>query len=434
MDLKDRGGLQQGQQAAAAEQASSTLLELALALLLRVAEAGAGPATLLYRKSVFSLCEELCTYLTPSVVAAAQQLYAAVADRVPAAAEELLQGTTVCALAGMFLHSTKEPHRLKALDRLAALADTCTGDEFALLTAVQGGVVHKAWQVASAAGQSIEEQGDASSQALARQGRRFVLLCCDRAQRQQQLDRATPPQGGAWTAIGRQALRQLLRESQQQGSTPSKLAEEAEIDTSFVQLKKGFFGRPAAPKKPAKPAVRQLETDMSEAQPFFAESLLRPPLAPSNDGRGCGSSSAPLPTSHSYRGGAVTIQEIPGDSAAASMPPPASSTSPSPAASTPPNPAEAAQPAASTAARPQAPTPPSRPPLVLPPGVTEQEFLDAHAAAQQAQAEEEEEDLPELQDIYDSAAALAAEQRRARQAWVSLPLGKKLRQACPACS
>lgn len=438
MDLKDGGGLQDGQQGAAAQQGDGTLLELSMALLLRVAEAGAGPATLLFRRSAFTLCEELCTYLTPSVVAVAQRMYAAVADRVPAAAEELLQGSAVPAFVGVFLHSTKEQYRLRALDRLAALADTCTGDEFALLTAVQGGAVHQAWQLASAAGQQSGggKQGAASSQALAQHARRLVLLCCDRAQRQQQLDRGTPPRGGAWTAIGRKALGALLKESRQQGRAPAKLAREVEADASFMRLKKGFFGRPAAPKKLAKPAAQQVETETEclDKQPFSAECLLRQPLAPSNGGcsDGGGSTpegSAPPPSSHIYKGGAVTIKELLEGGAESCVALPAAARSPA-ASPAPSNSAVASQPTASAAARPpQPPAPASQPPLVLPPGVTQQQFLDAHAAAQRAQAEEDAEELPELRDVYDSAAALAAGQRRARQAWVGLPLGKKLRQA-----
>lgn len=66
---------------AAAGQQPTTLLERALSLLQHVACASGSAAALLHRRGLFSLCEELGAYCTPSVVAAAQRLYAAVADR-----------------------------------------------------------------------------------------------------------------------------------------------------------------------------------------------------------------------------------------------------------------------------------------------------------------------------------------------------------------
>jgi hypothetical protein len=86
LDLQDDGGgamlAPAGSGAGAGEQppAPPPLLELALGLLLHTAAASGSTAALLYRQGLFSLCQELCGYCSPGVVAAAQRLYA-VADR-----------------------------------------------------------------------------------------------------------------------------------------------------------------------------------------------------------------------------------------------------------------------------------------------------------------------------------------------------------------
>jgi hypothetical protein len=88
LDLQDDDGggatlAPAGSGADAGEQppAPPPLLELALGLLLHTAAASGSTAVLLYRQGLFSLCQELCGYCSPGVVAAAQRLYGAVADR-----------------------------------------------------------------------------------------------------------------------------------------------------------------------------------------------------------------------------------------------------------------------------------------------------------------------------------------------------------------
>ena len=125
--------------AAAAPPGQPTLLETSLALVLATARASPTAAALLHRRDALGLCEELSSYCTHAVVSAAQQLVAAVADRVPAAAEEVVQGGSVPALSALLLHSTSAAHRQQALDKLAALADTCSGDDFEALTATSPG-------------------------------------------------------------------------------------------------------------------------------------------------------------------------------------------------------------------------------------------------------------------------------------------------------
>lgn len=49
------------------------------------------------------------------------------------------------------------------------------------------------------------------------------------------------------------------------------------------------------------------------------------------------------------------------------------------------------------------------------------------ALEEEEEAVEVEEDVPDLQDVYDSSAAVPAQQRRERAAWAALPLDKKLR-------
>ena len=136
------GGASKDSQRQRQQQQQPTLLDLSLRLLEHAAAASPAAAALLYRRDLFALCDELCTYCTPAVVAAGQRLFAAVADRVAAAAEEVVQGGMPPSLAALLLHSGSADRRVAALGKLAAVADTCSGDDFALLCGVlpgQGG-------------------------------------------------------------------------------------------------------------------------------------------------------------------------------------------------------------------------------------------------------------------------------------------------------
>ncbi|PRW39305.1 BOBBER 2-like [Chlorella sorokiniana] len=168
--------------AQASQPRQPTMLELSLSLLLATARASPTAAALLHRRDVLGLCEELSSYCTPAVVGAAQQLVAAVADRVPAAAEEIVQGGNVPALAALLLHSTSSAHQQQAADKLAALADTCTGDDFAALTATAPGATAGIAQEAAAA--------QAQAEAAAAQAAMAVEQEAALAYRQQQQEAA----------------------------------------------------------------------------------------------------------------------------------------------------------------------------------------------------------------------------------------------------
>ena len=102
----------------------------------------------------------------------------------------------------------------QAVEKLGALVDTCSGDEFAHLTQSPGGALLRAFRIAHGqppAAEGPEAGGAAAATAkLRRSAARFVMLCCDRAQRQQGLQRWQPPRGGAWAAIGAPALQAVL--------------------------------------------------------------------------------------------------------------------------------------------------------------------------------------------------------------------------------
>jgi hypothetical protein len=453
LDLQDGGGAAplapagSGSGASAGEQppASPPLLELALGLLLHTAAASGSTAALLYRRGLFSLCQELCSYCSPAVVAVAQRLYAAVANRsamgwiclspnilgiqlevysswschsmastrdqllhhlirlplatakcrrVPSAAEELLgSGATVPPLAGLLLHTTSPERQQAALGRLAAEADACSGDDFALLTGsavgIEGGkesAVFKAWQLAKgqAGTAAAGGVGSSSNPGLQEAACRFLLCCCARAQRQQQLGPTAAPRGGAWGAIGRQALQQLLLQEQQKQHQAARSKSQATED-AFVSLKQGFLAPPAA------------AAAASQAAPASHGS--KPPVAEVSDS---GSQGAAHATAHTYKSGAVVIEELaPGKSDACT-----GQAAPAPAPAAAPVPVAAPAPASATA--------------------------QATAPAGQQQSEEQEEqreEVADLRDVFDSSSGVAAAQRQPRAAWMAVPLSKKVRWA-----
>ncbi|KAL4440288.1 hypothetical protein ABPG75_003289 [Micractinium tetrahymenae] len=422
-----------------AAQEQRTLLELALETLLLAACASPSVAALLHRRDLFALCDELAGYCTPAVVSAAQRLYAALADALPTAADELLQSGAgsgglsggdgsgssagsgaVAGLAGLVLYSASPQRQEGALGKLAAVADTCSGDDFALLTGLASGAaaeqtaVMKAWQLATAAGPaasgSAGTAGNKPHAGLQAAARRLMLRCAERAQRQQGLDAGTPPRGGAWNAIGRQALQQLLRSEAQKGSASQAAAAAAAAKKEEAgfggSLKRGFFAKPdaaaSAPRRPAPPA-----------QPSAATS--RSPEPHTNGGSPAASaSSGSIASTSRYKQGAVVIEELEEAEPISAVP------------EVPPAAAAAAQSESTRAAHTSLPGPPQ-------PKQAEQRQLGdtASAAMEAAEAdadeEEPEEDVPDLQDVFDSSAAVPAEQRRERSAWAALPLDKKLK-------
>lgn len=441
--------------------AQPTLLELCLALLLDTARASPTTAALLHRRDVLGLCEELSSYCTPAVVTAAQQLVAAVADRVPAAAEEIVQGGHVPALAALLLHSTTPTHRQQALDKLAGLADTCSGDDFAALTATAPGAtaaearacaVHAAWQLlcsteggpkpAPKAMGEKESCAATTDSKLPRLACRFLLRCCERSQRQQRLGQPqAPPRGGCWDAIGRPRLQELL---QSEAAQPAKQGVQPEEEgASFSQLKRGFFGS----KQPQKPASAMPTLPPRRAAPSAGGSgssneAVPAAAQPRSLGGSQGShgrAAAASEETHAYKQGAVVIEELepepPAPSAATAA------TRPARPASSPPQPARAAseqatvvrehQAAEATAAVAAAAASEEQEAAAAAAAAAEQEELLAYRLKQEQEAatkqEEDEEDIADLQDVYDSSTSLAAEQRRVRAEWISLPMERKLR-------
>lgn len=98
----------------------------------------------------------------------------------------------------------------QAADKVGALVDSCSGDEFAHLTLQPGGALQRAFELAY----QQQPLGAATAPPLAARlqsaAAQFVQLCCDRAQRQQGLQRWQCPRGGAWDRIGQPALQALL--------------------------------------------------------------------------------------------------------------------------------------------------------------------------------------------------------------------------------
>lgn len=402
---------------------------MSLALLLATAQASPTSAALLHRRDMLGLCEELSSYCTPAVVITAQQLVAAVADRVPVAAEEIVQAGAVPALAAILLRSSNTAHRQQAADKLAALADTCSGDDFAALTATAPGAtaaeahtcaVYGAWQLLcasegdtksaskpsatnEAAATAASPSSTSSSQrSLPWLARRFLLRSCERAQRAQRLGSQVPPRGGCWDAIGRPKLQDLLRS--EATKSPDQQQQGGE-QTSFSQLKRGFFGSNGSKAKAA-----------GSAKPVLPP---RPPRAAGTGGSTSSSKAAavaqPGRESHAYKQGAVVIEELE-EPAAAAVP-----AAPSPAQTAQHLPAEANAASAQAVAAAQVQAAP------------EHEAALAHRLQQQQQQQEaaatqqEDEEIADLQDVYDSSTSLAAEQRRVRAEWLALPMDKKLR-------
>lgn len=451
LDLQDGDGSASGASGGVAASGSSsasaalpaagktrTLLELVLEVLLHAARASPVVAVLLHRRDLLAFCDVLAGYCTPAVVSAAQQLYAALADSLPTAAEELLQsgaGTSmggsassspggssagsgaVAGLAGLLLHSATPRLLEAALGKLAAVADTCSGDDFALLTGLDAGTtatqsaVVRAWQLAAAgAGSATASSGQSPGMLAA--ARRFVLRCAERAQRQQGLSAGAAPRGGGWTVIGRAPLQQLLRVEALQGAAgkaAAAAAAAAKAEAGFGgSLKRGFF---AAPLAGAAPKPRQPAT--SAMQP--AAPSPRPGHQTKNGGRGSpaatGSSAGTGITTSSYKQGAVTIEEL----------------------------EEEKEPACGQRAEQVAPAGSRDEPQYTPqaaqlPEVGAAAELLRHEGDPWAGQEDElqgsadaEEDVPDLQDVFDSSSAVPARLRRERAAWAALPLDKKLK-------
>lgn len=303
--------------------------------------------------------------------------------RLPAAAEELLQSGSAASLAALLLHSAAPQRQRQALDKLVAMADTCSGDEFAALAGTTPGLpagaarecaVFKAWQLASAA-QQPGKNGAAS--ALASAATAFLLRCCERAQRQQQLGPGVPPRGGAWGAIGRQGLLSLLRQARP-GAAAAAGQQQQQEPAFSSSMRKGFL---AGPSQAAGKAANGAACKSSGG----------------GGSSGAAASSPPSISTHSYKRGGVVIEELPSQATAAAA-----------AAAAPPLAAPAAVP--SPRAQPRAPEP-------EPSGAVEQE----------GEEDAEEEAVAELRDVFDSSSSATAEQRRARAEWLAVPGEQRLR-------
>lgn len=254
------------------EVVQATLLELALCMLASVAASSRAAAALLHRRDVLGLCGQLCDYVTPAVVDAGQRIAAALALGCKAAAEEVLQEPShLVLLPGLLAHvpalsqagHAESSHSLhqqqqqqeahaqlacKALEKLAAAADTCSGDDFALIC--QTAVAH-AFRL-----QAERPPGDPLTAAA----RRLLLLCCDRTQRQQGRPAQQPPRGGCWDFIGPAALSRLLRE-----------AAGGKVDPpDHSSLKKGFLGSAPAPRHHPTTAAEAAAAAPAPAAPVTA--------------------------------------------------------------------------------------------------------------------------------------------------------------------
>jgi len=188
-----------------------TLLELVLDALLAIAkQAPPTIGTLLYKRDVLAFCEtKLAMYTTPSIISRGQQITAAIADKCPAALDDILTSPaihSVHALIALAHYSQQQQQQQqlqgnrttihKALYRLvsAGVVNNCSGDDFSHLVEFCGYL----WETYDL---SINETGAFYQTALS-----LVKECCLRAQQQVQGLR-----GHVWRrVIGPAAVSRLL--------------------------------------------------------------------------------------------------------------------------------------------------------------------------------------------------------------------------------
>lgn len=213
----------------------------------------------------------------------------------------------------------------RSLDKLAALVDSCSGDEFAHVTQQPGVALLRAFDLAQGAADAAQGAADALAAGLSQgppsgvtpaaptasqcsaegidgaaaaaglhaTARRFVLLCCDRAQRQQGLQRAQRPRGGAWDRLSPGALQALLapNESSKAATAVVEGGKEnqndagasGDIGEGLSQLKRGFLSgrKPAAPTRkppqaqaqPGPPAELATGPQLEAAQAVLIEDI-----------------------------------------------------------------------------------------------------------------------------------------------------------------
>lgn len=162
-----------------------TLLELVLDALLAIAKQSPPPiATLLYKRDVLAFCEtKLAMYTTPIIVCRGQQITAAIADKCPAALDDILTSPAVhsvhalIALARYSQQQQQQENRTtihKALYRLvsAGVVNNCSGDDFSHLVELCGYI----WNTFDLRN---NESGAFYQTALS-----FVKECCLRGQQQ----------------------------------------------------------------------------------------------------------------------------------------------------------------------------------------------------------------------------------------------------------
>jgi hypothetical protein len=251
-----------------------TQLELLVEAFEAICASSAAAATAAHRRGAVGVCVRLAEFLTPSVGRSGQRIAALLAQKCPKALEEVLRGDSVALTVGLAVHLPESlaEARARAFDKLAGISDSCSGNEFAGLTGLDGAL---AAALAAATG-----GGPA-----AKPGARLLQLCADRALRQGNAGHGGKiPRGGGWDGLNVKTLRSVL-------SPAAPKAAAAEEDEGLGNLKKGFL--------PPKPASFVQNTDVKVAPPSRRPP---PPATP-----------APQPPSSpraSYYRGGVVIEEL----------------------------------------------------------------------------------------------------------------------------
>lgn len=138
----------------------SSLLEKWVRLLAAAAGLGKAAARQLYKCGVVEVMEEVletCCGLPPNspLLAAVEEVYGTCARNSEVMAMDVYDSTSISALSGAALHSSKKPSlALAALDRLTSLVDSCGGEAFAQLIRPGGvlGVSHHLLVMATTGG------------------------------------------------------------------------------------------------------------------------------------------------------------------------------------------------------------------------------------------------------------------------------------------
>lgn len=411
-------------------QPGPTQLELLLEALLPVSTSSNAVATLLYQNGVLELCGRLCSFLTPSVVAAGQQIAAAVCQRCPAALDEVIQQSSIPVLIGLAKYSLEPRYLLAAFDKIAVQVDACSGDDFAVLTAPEG-VLNPAFRTAQ----------DVSDAKVSAAGARLLRACAERALRAAQsqgqiqassVNAVGVPAGGGWAELDRSALQQILNPPMTQENA---VETGKEINESLAKLKKGFFetggkktqaGKGSSETSKEKPsgtkqAIQQAqgvstpELGVSEPVPT---SMTSASSAGSPAGHGTreksttkilqGSDRAPSEVHH-YSGG-VTIEDITETQLTSQQAPQHPSTSPAPGA---PHSIKLSRNAHTTRGPSTTTT------------ATDQETI-THLEDITKDSDLEEDCISDLRDVYDSSPTDAT-LRQIRAAWLAIPPTDRMR-------